>query len=67
MANLTDNNTDIPHTDADTDYPVWIHIKPIPIPIIGIGIGYTYLAYYRSIPTLKGAQEVQNAVLPSVL
>ena len=21
------------HTDTDTDYPLWIHIKPIPIPI----------------------------------
>ena len=27
-ANFTD--TDIRHSDTDTDYPFWIHIKPIP-------------------------------------
>ena len=47
-ANFTDtdiHHTD-KHTDTDTNYPAWIHIKPIPILIIDIGIGYTDLADY---------------------
>ena len=34
-ANFTDTDTYIHHTDTDTDYPVWIHIKPISIYLFG--------------------------------
>ena len=37
------------HTDTNTDYPVWIPIKPIPIPIIRIGYtNYRYQLYQFS-------------------